>query len=151
MSVEYMEKWVDYLHGVDREMSRIACEKLAKLKDPAVVGELAKVLKNRPPEVRAAAVRALGTIGHRSAVPALVEALGDYEPIVSSAAADAIGEIGDASAVPALSRILKNYKEADRHHQIHGQARGLYMAAIHALERIGTREAKATIQKYHHW
>jgi len=152
MSPEYIQKWIGYLNDVDRDMSRIACEKLAKTKDPKVVPELSKALKNRPVEVRAAAARALGEIGHRSAVAALVEALKDSDIMVSSAAADALGEIGDSAAVPALSKILHDYKTGlDRHKQIYGETRGLYMAAVYALQRIGTREAKAAVQKYHTW
>jgi len=151
MSSEYIQKWIKNLHGVDREISRIACEKLAKVKDPSVVSELAKVLINRPPEVRAAAARALGDIGDRSATPALIKALEDYDPIVSSAAADAIGQLGDPRAIPALQKVLQNYRAGDHYHQLHGEGRGLYMAAVNALQRIGTMEAKVVLRKYTSW
>lgn len=152
MSVEYIQKWLGYLNDIDRDMSRIACEKLAKTKNPDIVPDLAKALKNRPLEVRAAAARALGEIRHRSAVPALISALKDQDYMVSSAAADALGEIGDPAAVPALRQVLHDYRSgADRHQQIHGESRGLYMAAVYALERIGTHDARAAINKYHRW
>jgi HEAT repeat protein len=152
MSPEYIKKWVGYLDDIDADMSRIACEKLAKTRDPSVVPELAKALHNRPLDVRAAAARALGEIGHPSGVPALIEALRDLEPGVSSAAADALGVIGDASAVPALRQVLHDYKTGiNRYNQLHGDFRGLYVAAVQALRQIGTREAQAAIAKYDSW
>jgi HEAT repeat protein len=121
----------------------MACEKLAKTKDPAVIPELAKALHNRPVEVRAAAARSLGELGHPSAVPSLVRALADSDVMVSTAAADALGEIRDASAVPALRQVLHNYRTSkNRHEQIYGDNRGLYTAAVYALKRIDSRDAR---------
>jgi HEAT repeat protein len=147
---KYVEKWVGYLNTSDREMSRIAAKKLGASKDPAVVPVLAKALNNRPDEVRLAAARALGEIGDPSAVPFLIQILHDSDPLVASAAADSLGEIGSEKAVPHLIEILKDYKSANsRHFQIHGFNRGLYMAAVHALERIGSADARRAIARYH--
>ena len=151
MSVEYINKWLGFLDDVDSEMSRIACEKLAKTQDPAVVQPLTRALRNRPLEVRAAAARALGEIGQSDAVPALVEALGDMESTVSCAAAYALGDIRDPSAVPALRGVLHNYRNGDRYSQLHGDDRGLYLAALQALRQIGTSEAREAIAKYDSW
>jgi HEAT repeat protein len=152
MSPDYIQKWVEYLNDIDPEMAKLACEKLALANDPVVVEELIKALRNRPLDVRAAAARSLGKIGNHAAVPALVKALKDPDSMMSSAAADALGAIRDKSAVPALSEILHKYRTGmDRHHQLHGENRGLYMAAVYALQNIGTREAKAALNKYHRW
>lgn len=151
MSPEYIKKWIGHLHDIDPEMSRIACEKLARTRDAVVIPELARALRNRPVDVRTAAARALGQIGDPTAVPALVRALQDLDVMVSTAAADALGEIGAGEAVPALREVLHNFRARDRHAQIHGDSRGLYMAAVYALQRIGTKDAKAAIAEYDRW
>lgn len=147
----FIKKWVDYLNNAtDAEMSRIAARKLGEAKDPVVVPDLIRALQNRPDEVRLAAARALGEIGDRAAVRSLVGLLHDGNHLVASAAADALGEIADVAAVPALVGILRDYKErSSRHFQIHGYNRGLFMAAVQALNRIGTREALQAVQTYH--
>ncbi len=147
----FIQKWVEYLNNAtDAEMSRIAARKLGEARDPVAVPHLLRALENRPDDVRLAAARALGEIRDRQAVKSLVGLLHDRNPLVASAAADALGEIADASAVPALVSILRDYKErSSRHFQIHGYNRGLYMAAVQALNRIGTPEALRAVATYH--
>ena len=149
-SAKYIEKWVGYLNSADREMSRIAANKLGDTKDASVVPELVKALHKRPDEVRLAAVRALGEIGDVSAVKPLIEILQDGDPLIASAAADSLGAIGSDQAVSSLVKILSDYKnKQSRHFQIHGYNRGLYMAAVHALQRIGTPAARKAVERYH--
>jgi HEAT repeat protein len=147
----FIQKWIEYLNNAtDSEMSRIAARKLGEAKDPVVVPDLIRALESRPDDVRLAAARALGEIGHRSAVKALIGLLHDSNHLVASSAADALGEIADSTAVPALVSILQDYKErSSRHFQIHGYNRGLYMAAVQALNRIGTPEALRAVATYH--
>jgi len=146
----YIEKWIGYLNDVDHEMSLIAAKKLANVSDPQVVAELINSLTGRPDDVRVASARSLGKIGDRRAVKPLVDMMKDSNPLISSAAADALGAIGDASAVPALVGILHDYKTGNsRHYQLHGFNRGLFMAAVYALERINTPEARRAVDKYH--
>ncbi|MFW5748171.1 MAG: HEAT repeat domain-containing protein [Chloroflexota bacterium] len=147
---QYIAKWVDYLRHADREMSRIAAQKLGATHDPQVIPELVKALQGRPDDVRTAAVRALGEIGHPDATPALVKLLDDNNVLIASAAAEALGVIGDARAVEPLTRVIAQYKrELTRHTQLHGFNRGLYMAAVYALEQIGTPEARRAISQYY--
>jgi HEAT repeat protein len=146
----FIEKWVGYLNDIDREMSLIAAQKLGSTRDASVVPELLKALHNRPDDVRTAAIRALGEIGDGAAVPALIDILHDPNPVVASASADALGMIGDARAVPHLVTILHDYKAGNsRYFQIHGFNRGLFMAAVQALQIINTPEARRAIAKYH--
>lgn len=148
MSVEFIKKWVGHLHGVDREMSRIAAEKLGMTKSKDVVPELTKALINRPPDIRTAACRALGNIADPSAIPALVEVLKDPDSIVSCAAADALGQIGHRSAVPALREVLKEHQKGGHYDRTRGYDRGLFVACINALQRIGTPDALDAVQRY---
>jgi hypothetical protein len=62
--------------------------------------------------MRADAIRALGLIRERDAVPGIVALLEDEHPDVRAAAVDALGRIGDLSAVPAL---LGRLGDASRH------------------------------------
>lgn len=145
----FISKWLGKLNDVDREMSQIAAQKLGSTKNPAVVPELVKVLRNRPDDVRASAIRALAQIGDRTAVPSLLPLLNDINPMIASAAADALGEIGHMSAVPALIDILKNYKQANnRQQQLRGTSRGVYLSSLSALKRIGTVQALRAVEQY---
>ena len=146
---QYIEKWVGYLNSADREMSYVAAKKLAKADDPRSVSALIGALKGRPDDIRMASIRSLGEIGDNAATQPLIRLLGDTNPTVASAAADALGAIGDSTAVSALVKVLKDHKDGSRHFQIHGFGRGLYMAAIHALERIGTPEARTAVHQYY--
>ncbi len=146
----FIEKWVGYLTDSDREMVLIAVQKLGSTKNAAVVPEIVKVLYNRPEDVRTAAARALGEIGDPSAIPELIKLLNDSNVILAAAAAESLGTIGHPKAVPALVKILKDYKIGlSRHRQLHGYDRGLYMAAVHALQIINTRDARRALNEYH--
>jgi HEAT repeat protein len=91
---------------------------------PGLVGQL----KDKNPDMRYSAARALGRYGHEAgpAVPALVEALKDESPMVRMGAAYALGDIGpDArEAVAALQQASK-----DRDTKVR-------QAAAYALKRI---------------
>jgi HEAT repeat protein len=148
MATEYIKKWVGHLHSADREMSRLAAEKLGKTGDASVVPDLIKALTNRPNEIRAAAARSLGVLGDSTAVPALVELLKDDDFTISSAAADALGQIKHKSAVPALREVLRQHRAGMHYERMHGHDRGLYVAALNALRNIGTPEALEAIRRY---
>lgn len=147
---QYIEKWTGYLKAGDRDMSLLAAKKLAKASDPRSVEALIGALRGRPDDIRVAAVRSLGEIGDPTAVKPLTRLLDDNNPMIASAAADSLGAIAHDSAVPALVKVLRDYKSSGTHHeQIHGANRGLFMAAIFALERINTPEARRAVQQYH--
>ncbi len=145
-NTRYLEKWLHYLEDVDREMSRLAAEKLGTLKDSSAVPALIKALHNRPDDIRAAAARSLGTIGSPVAIPALAALLGDYNSSVAYAAADALGRIGGDAAVPPLREVLIRYARLTGFEQ--KRDRSLYLAACSALRSIGTPEALKTVQRY---
>lgn len=141
---QFIEKWVNYLHQSNREMSRIAATKLGSTRDAIVVPELLKVLDDRPDDVRIAAVRALGEIRDESATPALIQLLTDDNSMLASAAAESLGQIRDLAAVNPLIQVLKDYKTKPSY-VVH---RNLYMAAIYALLQIGTKEGIQAVEKY---
>lgn len=145
----YVQKWIRYLNGIDREMNRLAPAKLAESGDPQVVPELINSLSNRPDDIRVEAARALGAMRDSRAVKPLVGLLDDENPRVASTAADALGEIAHPSGVSGLVKVLRDYKRRNRTDQIHGFERGLYIAAVNALKRIGTPEARAALDRYY--
>ncbi|NWF67991.1 MAG: HEAT repeat domain-containing protein [Chloroflexi bacterium] len=148
MSVEYIRKWVNHLHNVDREMSRIAAEKLGQTGDQSVVPDLIRALNNRPSEIRAAAARALGRLGDPAAVPALAVLLSDDDSIVSCAAADALGAIGHRSAVPPLRDVLRGQAGGAHYERTRAHDRGLFVSALQALQSIGTSDALEAVKRY---
>ncbi len=141
-----LEKWLTILVEGDREMSKIAADKLGQIGHPAAVPALIEALDRRPPEVSAAAARALGLIGDKQAVPALITAMLEHHDVtVNTAAAEALGDLRDPRAVDALAQVIDAYNnkyQGDRFGRVHSHMRGLYIAAIRALESIGTREAR---------
>ncbi len=138
MNAAYIEKWLGYLTAADREMSRLAAEKLGKTGSAAAVPGLVSALTNRPADVRAAAARALGELGFSAAIPALAKTLHDSDPFVACAAAAALGRIGDRSAVQALRAVVAEYTRSKPHYErTHSHDRGVYVAALDALAHLG--------------
>ena len=149
-NTQYIEKWIRYLNDTDRDMSRMAAEKLGDTMDSSVVPELINTLSNRPDDVRLAAVRSLGKLGDRTAVKSLINLLDDDNPMIASTAADALGQIGHESAVSALKDIHANYTSGKNlHNELHGQNRGLFMAAVYALQTINTPLARSALKRYY--
>ncbi len=148
---QFVEKWIGYLNSIDHEMSVIAAQKLGKVTDDDnAADELIKSLTKRPDDIRIEATRSLGQMKATRAVPMLVRLLDDPNPMLASTAAEALGIIKDSSSVQPLIKVLEDYKSGrNRHNQLHGFDRGLFMAAVHALEQINTFEARQAVKKYH--
>lgn len=149
VNTQFVEKWSRYLNNVDREMACIAARKLGETKDPAVVPLLMEAIKNRPDDVRVAIIRALGTIQDPKALKVLLPLLKDNSDLVATAAAVAVGDIRSARAINALTDVIREYKRAhNSYSRLHNTDRGLYIAALHALRSIGTREALNVVELY---
>ncbi len=146
-----LKKWLRLLTEGDREMNKIAAEKLGAIGDPAAIPALTSALDRRPAEISAAAARSLGTIGDKSAVPALIKALREHhDTLVNMAAAEALGQLRATKAIDALEKVIIDYDVAstgDRHARIHSDRRGLYISAIQALEQIGTPRSRNIARK----
>lgn len=79
---------------------------LASTGDYRVLTVLMYAAADANAEMRAAALRALGTLGHPAADTALTAAMSDMDWQVRAAAGDAAGRIGARSAIPDLVRQL---------------------------------------------
>jgi hypothetical protein len=84
------------------------------------------LINHENPEVREAAIMALGDIGHKSAVPALIKALNDPNSSVRAAAAQALGKIHDQESLPGLTQTA-----------IHDEVAQVRFASVEALRLIG--------------
>jgi HEAT repeat protein len=102
-ALEHAE-WLVRLHAV---------EALGKTKSPEAVEPLLKLLFNdRDSSLKEDAVRALGEIGHASAVDFLLTAM--KEPGLRPLVAEALGRIGDPKAVPALVAVVEGTSRPDQ-------------------------------------
>ncbi len=140
-----IQKWIRILGENDVEMSKIAAQKLAEMRATEAVPALITAMEKRHVSVSLAATRALGEIGDARAVPALIKTLlHHYDVTVNTAAAEALGQLRQAEAVPALKETIENYltQNRDRYERIHSLKRGLFVAAVRALQHIGTAEAR---------
>lgn len=98
-----------------------------------------KLLSSRDSYVRLAAVRALGEIGSKSAVPALSDIVRkDDNMFMKKTATEALGEIGDAEAIPVLVEAMFIEKGAS-----------IYPQASLALASIGAAAVPALVETMH--
>lgn len=112
--------------GFNNTLVRLAAlDLLADLADPANYEVMEKLLKDKEPNIRAAAIGASVSCGGSRAVPALISLLKDTSWEVRREAIRALGKIGDSAAIDALARALQ-----DRDHDVRE-------SAALALGRIG--------------
>lgn len=146
------QKWVTILHENDSEMSKIAADKLAEMKNRAAVPHLVQAMQQRTTIVAVAAARALGEIGDPAAVPALCKSMQEHwDVVVNTAAAESLVQLRDPAAVSALRQVIEAYlKESNgnRFSRIHSHKRGLFTTALRALKAIGTRDALRAAAQY---
>ena len=82
--------------------------------DPKALQIAEKALADDRPEVRTAAVTALGDMKSRSSIPKLKLALDDNDPAVALAAAHALDEMHDNSAYEVYYEVLTGQRKAGR-------------------------------------
>jgi HEAT repeat protein len=82
----------------------LACEMLGRIGTPRCVPVLLERLEDRRPEVRVAAVRALGDIGSADAVPALRAAFLEGRAAPTNVVSDALRRIGGEAVGPTFER-----------------------------------------------
>ena len=103
---------------------------IAELKGPKIIEHLGKAVRDSSEDVRAAAVRALGSTGDVNALPHLIEALKDTSSIVVRAAVEAISNFKDPSILGHLMKALKNPDH------------GVVERAIEAVGRFGDKRCE---------
>ena len=110
------------------EARRAASEALVSMGSPAIT-PLIDALQDRNPDVRWAAIRALGKLGDPTAIKPVTKALRDKDSGVRKTAAEALGKIGDARATAALITAVGDEDWSVR------------QAAVESLGKIGNPKA----------
>jgi HEAT repeat protein len=83
-------------------------EKLSLEYDPDAVKSLIFALKDKTPDIRCTAAKALLRYNDFSAVEPLIEVLRDTEPLARAAAAETLGRLGAAQAITPLVQLLRD-------------------------------------------
>lgn len=104
-------------------------EKLSLEYDADAVGPLIFALKDKNPDVRCMAARALLRYNDLKAVDPLIEILKDQVPLARAAAAETLGRLGDLKAIPHLVALLRDVDLI---------VRGI---AVRSLNRLGWKPA----------
>lgn len=104
-------------------------EKLSFEYDQGAVGPLIFALKDKNPDVRCMAARALLRYDDSKAVEPLIAILRDQVPLARAAAAETLGRLGDPKAIPPLVTLLRDVDPI---------VRGI---AVRSLNRLSWRPA----------
>lgn len=86
----------------------------AEVKGAQATEALASLLRETPPAVQAALVKAMAQRGDPAALSAVAAMVKSPEPAVRIAALGAIGDLGDASAVPLLAETAAGARDAEQ-------------------------------------
>jgi HEAT repeat protein len=134
------------LESPDKYIRAAAATALGRIAHPASQEFLMLAAKDREPLVRASIARALGRVSTVYASKFLVGMLKDPSPLVVSMAAWGLGESRFAESIPALKALATDKRSpvpaSGRLGEVSGSPR---LAAIGALGRIGTDEAKGIL------
>ena len=156
------------LAGGDSRLARNAADVLGTFRHPSAIPALAAAAGRAElsPEARMAAVRALGTIGHRNANTALTAAMGDADAAVRVAAvsswlqvrkqagaAPVVGLVGDADATvrAKAAAVIGDLREASGRAALEAALTGDADASVRrnaawALGRLGDAAARPALQ-----
>jgi HEAT repeat protein len=146
-------KLLETLHDRNWKIRLRAVEALAFLKPREAVGPLMTVvLEDSDTAVRQDAVRALGQIGDRRAIPLLLSSLALNTPSLKLAAIEALGVIRSPEAIPALLALINSLPPDAYEDRMEGCTDPQYKedlppleAAIRALAKIRDPQAIPTL------
>lgn len=125
-----MSWWTYQQLRIGSPKTRLAVvEKLSLEYDAGAVGPLIFALKDKNPDVRCMAARALLRYNDPKAVEPLIAILRDQVPLARAAAAETLGRLGDTKAIPGLVALLRDVDPI---------VRGI---AVRGLNRLGWKPA----------
>jgi len=124
---------LDWTYGHTADYAALA---LGKTKDPRAFEPLLELLRHPDYRTRHHAAVALGDLGNAKARPMLRARLQDESGYVRAAAAEALWRLGERDVLPVLSDVL-----------VHGEEDWEQAEAARVLARIGTREARAALER----
>lgn len=103
---------------------------LIELKYPGSFDLLLKLLESQEPGAQFTAVRELGKLGDRKAIPYLLAQLENEDPMLQSEVVRALGKLNAVEAVPALLCLLMD-------NELYGPRAGVYHAVTEAFQMFG--------------
>jgi HEAT repeat protein len=141
LTAEQQAKLVKALDHYDPAVRSGAARVIERSKFPGTGDALIKAVNDSHPEVRYAAMRALGAIREERAVPALNEQLTYYKKGEGAwSALHALALIAPAASIPVFTERLQDKDPYMRRSAAEGLARAGDMNSIEALERMVTSD-----------
>ena len=139
---EQQARLVKALDNFDPAVRDGAARVIARLKVDGTGDALLKAVNDTQPEVRFAAMRALGAIRDQRAIGALTEQLAYYKKGEGAwSALDGLAHIASPASVPAFKERLQDKDPYLRRVAIEGLARTGDTSALDAIERLATDDS----------
>jgi len=127
------------LEGADEITRQNAADLLAQLGQPAVP-DLIRLAGDKNPDVKIAALHALGRVKSADALPVLIPLLSDPDPDIRRTVTESLGCIRDSSVIPRLIERFRDQNAAVRFEAVCALA-GMGNFAVHpVLEAAENRE-----------
>ena len=123
------------LKDKDHDVRKFAIDLLSEIRTDVDASQIVRSLEDENANVRAAAAKALGDLGHRNAIPQLIERLNDEE-WVCFYALQSLGDLKSQEAAAAISALLASPSEVVR------------FSAIETMGRLGSPAALPALMAY---
>ena len=94
---------------------------------------LLNLLKNQEPSERLTAIRELGKLGNKKAIPSLIDQLSTNDPLIQSETVQALGKLRATETIPALLDLLID-------DELYGPRSSVYHAVTDAFQLFGDIE-----------
>ncbi len=123
------------LKDKDHDVRKFAIDLLSEIRTEVDASQIVRSLEDENANVRAAAAKAIGDLGHRNAIPQLIERLNDEE-WVCFYALQSLGDLKAQEAAAAISALLASPSEVVR------------FSAIETMGRLGSPTALPALMAY---
>jgi HEAT repeat protein len=103
---------------------------LIEMKYEGAFDLILKLLDSQEPSARLTAIRELGKLGDKKAIPHLIDQLNHDDPLMQSEVARALGKLGAIETIPALLNLLVD-------DELYGPHSSIYHAVTEAFQNFG--------------
>lgn len=142
--VEHLKKALDHY---DAAVRAAAAHVIARLKVADTGDALLKAVNDSQPDVRYAAMRALGAVGYQPAIAALTEQLAFYKKGEGAwSALDALARIGAAPSIPVFRERMNDKDPYLRRAATEGLGRAGDSGSIDTLEKMTNTDDSAMVR-----
>jgi HEAT repeat protein len=147
LAAEHVERLKKALDHYDPAVREGAARVIMRLAVPGTAEALLKAVNDSQPNVRYAAMRALGTVKDDRAVSALTEQLAFYRKGEGAwSALDALARIGSQASIPVFRERLADKDAFMRRAAIEGIGRAGDKESLDALERIAATDESPAVR-----